>query len=82
MRPILRLATSGDIQARDELRSREENALSRDNGAIKELSLPNKMVDVHYTLDEDRATLSFTSETRTDFRWLINHLSSNLRCRI
>ncbi len=82
VRQILRIATSGDVHARYKLKSREENALRLAKGAVKELGLPYKMVDVHYTLDGGRAIFSFTSEQRADFRRLINHLSGNLRCRV
>jgi len=80
--PVIRKATSLDVQRRDELKAKEEEALRLAKGMVRELGLPFKMIEAHYTFDGRRAIFAFGSETRVDFRPLIHQLSSALHCKV
>lgn len=79
---VLRKATASDFGLWERTREREQEVFQLARSQVRELGLPMKIVDVHYTLDGLRVTVTFGAEGRVDFRLLLRALSSRLRCRV
>jgi cell fate regulator YaaT (PSP1 superfamily) len=79
---IIRKATTGDLQRRDQLKEMEELAFKLARTKARDLQLKIKIVDAHYSFDGTRLTVTFGSEQRVDFRPLLRDLGGALRCRV
>ena len=80
--PILRKAAQEDAACRNELKPKEEHALTVAREKARALALPMKFVEGHYTLDGRRLTLYFGAEQRVDFRVLLRQISDTLSVRV
>ncbi len=82
LRPVVRLATSGDL---DRLRRASEREASTRHLAARlteERDLPMKIVQVRLSSDGKKFTVFFAAEERVDFRELVRELSHRSRARI
>ncbi|MEK7352875.1 MAG: regulatory iron-sulfur-containing complex subunit RicT [Chloroflexota bacterium] len=82
LKPVLRKATSEDIQRCQELEIKEKDALEECGKLIDKLKLPMKLLSAEYSLDGQRLTLNFSSVDRVDFRELVRDLARRLRVRV
>ena len=82
LKPVLRKASSEDIQRCQELEIMERDALEECGKLIDKLKLPMKLLSAEYSLDGSRLTLNFSSVDRVDFRELVRDLGRRLRVRV
>lgn len=82
LRKILRKATEEDLLREKKNRAREAEAFSVAQAMIAERELPMKLIRAEYSFDASRATFSFFSENRVDFRELVKDLAYKLKSRI
>ncbi|MDD5043448.1 MAG: regulatory iron-sulfur-containing complex subunit RicT [Patescibacteria group bacterium] len=75
IKPIVRRATSGDLDKARENESRHDEAMEVCRQLIKKHSLPMKLVDVHFSYDGGRITFAFIADGRIDFRNLVKDLT-------
>lgn len=82
VRRIIRKATTEDRDRVHANRLKAIEAFMIGAEKIKTHNLPMKLVDVEYTLDENKIVFYFTAEGRVDFRSLVRDLASVFRKRI
>ncbi len=80
--PILRRATSKDIERMLTLREKEAEAHRTCQQCIAKQGLPMKLVDVEWQFDSNKIRFYFTSDRRVDFRKLVRDLASIFKSRI
>jgi len=82
LKPIIRIATSDDIEVLEANRKKEKEAFKvcEDRIAMRKLSM--HLVDVECTFDNNKLLFYFTAESRVDFRELVKDLASVFRTRI
>ncbi|MCH7842135.1 MAG: hypothetical protein IH963_12485 [Chloroflexi bacterium] len=73
---VVRRATAGDLGRLQQNRESEENVFKIARTKARELNIPMKIVDAHYTFDRSRMVVTFGAEGRVDFRPLLRALSS------
>jgi len=82
LKPILRIATEGDMKEETYNQSLEPGVLE----TAKKLAIKNeleiKVLGAEYTLDRKRLLIYFESENRVDFRGLVKDLSEVYHTRI
>ncbi len=79
---IIRKATASDFGRWQAIKEMEEDAFKLARGKARDLQIPMKIVEAHYTFDRSRVTVKFGADGRVDFRPLLRALSSALRCRV
>jgi cell fate regulator YaaT (PSP1 superfamily) len=82
LKPVLRIADSGDLKRLEEMRQRSQEALSVCTEKVEQLNLPMKLVDAEYNLDASRLTVYFGAEGRVDFRELVRELAATFHTRV
>jgi cell fate regulator YaaT (PSP1 superfamily) len=82
LKPILRVAGPEDVNRADELKEQARAATEIARERARVLDLPMKVVSSQYTLDGDRLTIFFTSESRVDFRDLVRDLGHHIRAQV
>ncbi|MBI4859265.1 MAG: stage 0 sporulation protein [Candidatus Riflebacteria bacterium] len=82
VKKILRTATEKDLQREDENRLRERKAHLIAVKKIERLSLPMKLIRVHYLFDHSRIIFFFKAATKVDFRQLVRDLAAVFKTRI
>ena len=82
LKPILRKATSEDLQIIEGNTAREVKALEICDKEVKALGLEMKLIDAEATFDGGKITFNFLSDGYVDFRELVKRLSSALHTRI
>lgn len=82
LKPILRLATEGDLRKADELRAKAEELLPEARRLADELGFPARIDGAEFTLDGRRLSLSFTSEERLDYRDYVRRAGEKFGARI
>ena len=73
---VVRKATAGDLGRLQQNRDSEQEVFKIARTKARELGIPMKIVDAHYTFDRYRMVVTFGAEGRVDFRPLIHALSS------
>ena len=73
---VIRRATAGDLGRLQQNRESEQDTFKIARTKARELNIPMKIVDAHYTFDRSRMVVTFGAEGRVDFRPLIHALSS------
>ena len=73
---VVRRATAGDLGRLQQNRETEQDTFKIARTKARELNIPMKIVDAHYTFDRSRMVITFGAEGRVDFRPLIHALSS------
>ena len=79
---VVRKATASDFGRWQQNKEIEQDAFSLARAKARELQLPMKIVEAHYTFDRGRVIVTFGAEGRVDFRPLLRELGSALRCRV
>lgn len=82
LKKMLRKATDEDIQIMADNREKERKAFELCEEKILHHKLNMKLVDVEYTLDNNKILFYFTADGRVDFRALVKDLASVFRTRI
>lgn len=82
VKPVVRKAEPDDFKSVEENRFRSAEAFRIGLEKIREHSLPMKLVDVEYTLDQSKIVFYFSAEGRVDFRNLVRDLAAVFRKRI
>jgi cell fate regulator YaaT (PSP1 superfamily) len=72
---ILRKATTTDLDKVEKYKKKGREAILKCREEIKNLELPLKLVDLHFSFDGSRITVYFTAEERIDFRELVKRLT-------
>ncbi len=74
LQPVIKKLTLKDKEKLKKLEKLKPKALEVCQRKIQKHGLPMKLIDVHFSLDGERITFLFTSETRVDFRELVKDL--------
>ncbi|MDD4350654.1 MAG: regulatory iron-sulfur-containing complex subunit RicT [Clostridia bacterium] len=82
IKPVLRKASSYDIQCHEENLKKSSELISEIKKNINDLKLNMKVCQVEYTLDRSKIIISYTAEDRVDFRELIKVLGSKFKTRV
>ena len=82
LRPVIRVATEGDLRIAELNKDREKDAFEICKQKILEHKLEMKLVDVEYNFEGNKILFFFTSDGRVDFRDLVKDLASVFRTRI
>ena len=82
VKPILRVATSEDLEQEQKNRELSREAYKYCKERIKVRELPMKMVDVEVYFDRSKIMFYFTAPHRVDFRELVKDLVKVYRTRI
>ncbi len=82
LKPVLRKATTEDVERLHSFRSREADALAKCKERVRHFQLPMKLIGAEYNFDGSRLVFTFTAEGRVDFRQLVRDLASIFRTRI
>lgn len=82
LKPIVRVAEPEDLRKMDSFKAREEEALRRCREKVERYGLAMKLVGAEYNFDGTRLVVSFTADSRVDFRELVRELASTFRTRI
>ena len=82
LRPVVRVATSQDLQTDEQNRIREKEAFSICQKKIEAHGLDMKLVDVECSFDGSKTLFFFTSDGRVDFRDLVKDLAGVFHNRI
>ncbi|MDH3889729.1 MAG: regulatory iron-sulfur-containing complex subunit RicT [candidate division Zixibacteria bacterium] len=81
-RSILRRASGEDVEALQDLRSRERDFQGEVIKTVATYKLEMKVVDVECQFDGNKMTIYFTADHRVDFRELVKELAAKFRTRI
>ena len=81
-RKALRLASSRDKAAADELRRQNDDVRKKAMERVRANGLAMKLSDAEWQWDRKKLTFFFTAEKRVDFRNLVRDLASLFRTRI
>ena len=82
LKPVLRKATSEDLQRCQELEGKVAEALDECGKLIEKMNLPIKLLSADYSLDGNHLTVYFSSAERVDFRDLVRELARRLKVRV
>ena len=80
--PVLRLATSKEIERGQIKKEKEKEAYDLCLELIDKHNLDMNLIDAVFTFDGKKVTFFFTSDNRVDFRELVKDLVSSFRARI
>jgi cell fate regulator YaaT (PSP1 superfamily) len=79
LKPVLRTATSSDLEKIKKYQDKVSEALTTCHKAIEKYKLPMKLIDAHFAFDGSRLTFYFTAESRIDFRNLVKDLTRHFQ---
>jgi len=82
LRPILRRATTDDVERYESNLKLEKQAFEVCQEKIREHNLEMKLIEAEYTFDNSKLLFYFSAEVRVDFRELVKDLASIFRTRI
>ena len=82
LKPVLRRANAIDLVERDQAQHQEADVLEISRAKAREHDLPMKVVSAEFGFDGSRMTISFTAESRIDFRELVRDLAKTFNTRI
>ncbi|MEE1056578.1 MAG: stage 0 sporulation family protein [Acutalibacteraceae bacterium] len=82
LKKMLRKANDEDLTILKENKKKEKQAFEVCEQKIAQHGLNMKLVDVEYTLDNNKILFYFTADGRVDFRSLVKDLASVFRTRI
>ena len=82
LKPVIRIATRGDIRHNEDNKRREKEAMKICLEKIKEHKLKMKLIDVEYKFDNTKILFYFTADGRIDFRELVKDLAAIFKVRI
>lgn len=82
LKKLIRKATEEDLERLRQNKEKEKKAFELCEEKIAQHNLDMKLVDVEYTLDNNKILFYFTADGRVDFRALVKDLASVFRTRI
>lgn len=82
LKKMIRKATEEDLETLRQNKEKEKKAFEICQEKITQHNLDMKLVDVEYTLDNNKILFYFTADGRVDFRALVKDLASVFRTRI
>lgn len=82
LKKMIRQATEKDLECLKQNKEKEKKAFKICEEKILQHKLDMKLVDVEYTLDNNKILFYFTADGRVDFRALVKDLASVFRTRI
>lgn len=82
LKKMIRKATEEDLENLRQNKEKEKKAFEICQEKITQHKLDMKLVDVEYTLDNNKILFYFTADGRVDFRALVKDLASVFRTRI
>ncbi len=82
LKPILRLATEGDIRRAEDLRLRAEELLPEARRLGEELQFPARIDAAEFTLDGRRLTFTCSSDERFDHREFVRRSAAAFHARV
>ncbi|MEE1155598.1 MAG: stage 0 sporulation family protein [Acutalibacteraceae bacterium] len=82
LKKLVRKATPEDLAILKENKEKEKKAFEICEEKIAQHNLNMKLVEVEYTLDNNKILFYFTADGRVDFRLLVKDLASVFRTRI
>ncbi|MCI2055412.1 MAG: stage 0 sporulation protein [Bacilli bacterium] len=82
LKPIVRKPNSEDLSDYNLGLKEAKMALDITRKEVARLGLPMNLLEANYTLDGSKVTITYTSESRVDFRELLHILAPQLKCRI
>lgn len=82
LKKMIRKATEEDLEKLKQNKEKEKKAFAICEEKIAQHKLDMKLVDVEYTLDNNKILFYFTADGRVDFRALVKDLASVFRTRI
>lgn len=82
LRPVVRIATSADMERYNANKEKEREAFAVCMEKIAARKLEMKLVDVEYTFDNTKLIFYFTADGRIDFRELVKDLAAVFKTRI
>lgn len=82
LKPILRIATTEDLEQYRQNLYLAKEAISICKAKILKHGLPMKLVHSEYAFDRSQLTFYFVAENRVDFRELVRDLAATFRTRI
>lgn len=82
LKPIIRLATSEDLEKIEKNKAKEKEAFEICLKKIEEHKLNMKLVEAEYTFEGNKVIFYFTADGRVDFRELVKDLAAVFRVRI
>lgn len=82
LKKMIRKATEKDLECLKQNKEKEKKAFKICEEKILQHNLDMKLVDVEYTLDNNKILFYFTADGRVDFRSLVKDLASVFRTRI
>ncbi len=82
IKPVIRVATAGDLAQRERNRQDEAGAMEKCREAIDQCELPMVLTSAEYTLDRSKIVFTYVAEERVDFRELLKVLASIFHTRI
>lgn len=82
LKPVVRKATSEDIEQTQEQQKMTAEALVECNNLIEKMELPMKLLTAEYSFSGKRLTFFFSASERVDFRELVKELTSRLKVRV
>ncbi|MGQ9539721.1 MAG: PSP1 domain-containing protein [Armatimonadota bacterium] len=82
LKPILRIATTEDLEQYRQNLYLAKEAISICKAKILKHGLPMKLVHSEYAFDRSQLTFYFMAENRVDFRELVRDLAATFRTRI
>ena len=82
LKPVVRKATSEDMEQSQEQKKMTAEALVECNNLIEEMRLPMKLLTAEYSFSGKRLTFYFSASERVDFRELVKELTGRLKARI
>lgn len=81
-KPISRKASKEDLDLVLEQNRQKDKVFKKCISLIRKNSLPIKLVDVHFSLDDTRLTFAFIADGRVDFRELLKDLNKEFKRNI
>lgn len=82
LKKMIRKATEKDLECLKQNKEKEKKAFKICEEKILQHNLDMKLVNVEYTLDNNKILFYFTADGRVDFRALVKDLASVFRTRI
>lgn len=81
-RSVIRLVSERDRKQLEKVKARAERDYPTILAKIDQLKLDMKVVEVEYSFDESKVTITYTADGRVDFRELLKLLASTLKVKI
>jgi cell fate regulator YaaT (PSP1 superfamily) len=82
LKPVLRRATTDDVERYQKWESKSGEAVARGRELAQKLNLAMKPIAARYNLDGSHLTIYFTAGERIDFRDLVRELRQALHTRV